>query len=326
MNGGGGGDDDDSDDALGAFAPFLSRVLSWDYYKIYAESMSGYQNTSSSATKKTKSSASSSSSSVLKPIPLRFSNAKEYVECFSSFLVEEAKAIVLKGDGSGGASVACEKCERVRVVSPSSPKGGDEKGSNTNASFCTPPSLRSATQQQCEQFSENDVLFLSKLNSVSEDEKIEKGADYCFAFCEGKVSDTEVKVRLFSPLTMGSVDGDSPQPPSQHRRRMDRRKNLGNNNNNNNNNINNNYDASNEDKERLANVRAKLWSNGQSWHLTRVCNMSTVRREWMAVQEVSSIPFADLVLDARNNNDITTSNTTTAKKQKKERQKSAIST
>ena len=37
----------------------------------------------------------------------------------------------------------------------------------------------------------------------------------------------------------------------------------------------------------------------------------------MAVQEVSSIPFADLVLDARNNNDITTSNTTTAKSRRK---------
>ena len=322
MNGGGG--DDDSDDALGAFAPFLSHVLSWDYYKIYAESMSGYQNTSSSATKKTKTSASSSSSSVLKPIPLRFSNAKEYIECFSSFLVEEAKAIVLKGDGSGGASVACEKCERVRVVSPSSPKGA-KKGSNTNASFLYTAVASFRTQQQCEQFSENDVLFLSKLNAISEDEKIEKGADYCFAFCEGKVSDTEVKVRLFSPLTMGSVDGDSPQPPSgkttgtttangqkkksgQQQQQQQQQQ------------INNNYGASNNDKERLLNVRAKLWSNGQSWHLTRVCNMSTVRREWMAVQEVSSIPFADLVLDARNNNDITTSNTTTAKKQKKERQ------
>ena len=123
---------------------------------------------------------------------------------------------------------------------------------------------------------------------------------------------------------MGSVDEDSPQPPfgkttgrrltanglkkksGQQQQQQQQ--------------INNNYGASNNDKERLLNVRAKLWSNGQSWHLTRVCNMSTVRREWMAVQEVSSIPFADLVLDARNNNDITTSNATTAKKQKKERQ------
>jgi hypothetical protein len=33
---GGVGDDDDGDDTLGAFAPFLTQILAWDYYKIYA--------------------------------------------------------------------------------------------------------------------------------------------------------------------------------------------------------------------------------------------------------------------------------------------------
>ena len=44
-------------------------------------------------------------------------------------------------------------------------------------------------------------------------------------------------------------------------------------------------------------------------------------REWLAVQEVSSIPFADLILDASNNNDNTNvSNANVTKKQKKEQQ------
>jgi hypothetical protein len=67
---GGVGDDDDGDDTLGAFAPFLTQILAWDYYKIYAESMSAYQQ--SNTAKKTVTKTPSSS---LKPIPLRFSNA-----------------------------------------------------------------------------------------------------------------------------------------------------------------------------------------------------------------------------------------------------------
>ena len=236
MNGG----DDDDDDALGAFAPFLTRVLSWDYYKIYAESMSAYGVASKKANGKTQSSSSSSSSSALalKPIPLRFSNAREYVQCFSSFLLEEAKAIVLKGDGNGAANVACEKCARVSVLSSrntnnaaaatktkkSSPISTNRSGKNNDENenenenendfdeqkkkqFLYAAVASFETPQQCEQFNENDLLFLSKLSSLSEDEKIEKGVDYCFAFCEGRVSDTELKMRLFSPLKQGNAAG-----------------------------------------------------------------------------------------------------------------------
>ena len=314
---GGVGDDDDGDDTLGAFAPFLTQILAWDYYKIYAESMSAYQQ--SNTAKKTVTKTPSSS---LKPIPLRFSNAKEYIQCFSSFLLEEAKAIVLKGEGNGSATVVCEKCA-VRVNALSSKNAAtttttaaaatttkssttieknkkDEEQKEKTLKMCLYTAVASfETQQQCEQFNENDLLFLSKLNSVSEDEKIEKGVDYCFAFCQGRVSDTEVKVRLFSPPMIQK------KKSGQQQQRQ----------------TNSTKDALDEDNERLANIRAKLLSNNHSWHLTRVCNMSTARREWLAVQEVSSIPFADLILDASNNSDNTTvSNANVTKKQKKEQQ------
>jgi len=342
MNGG----DDDDDDALGAFAPFLTRVLSWDYYKIYAESMSACGAASKKANGKTQSSSSSSSSSALalKPIPLRFSNAREYVQCFSSFLLEEAKAIVLKGDGNGAANVACEKCARVSVLSSrdtnnaaaatktkkSSPtstnrsgKNNDDENENENENendfdeqkkkqFLYAAVVSFETPQQCEQFNENDLLFLSKLSSLSEDEKIEKGVDYCFAFCEGRVSDTALKMRLFSPLKPGNAAGTTTTNGQKKRSGGQQQQHQSASN-----------DALNEDDERLVNIRAKLLGNNHSWHLTRVCNMSTVRREWLAVQEVSSIPFADLILDASINNN-NTRNTNVAKKQKKEQQQQQL--
>ena len=161
--------------------------------------MSGYQNTSSSATKRQK-------------YPHRRRRRRLETDPFALFQRERIRRVLLFVLSGGSKSDRVERRRkwrrvgrvrevrtRARGVSILS-KG--RKGLQHKRLFLVHRRRSFRTQHQCEQFSENDVLF-SPSNAISEDEKIEKGADYCFAFCEGKVSDTEVKVRLFSPLTMG---------------------------------------------------------------------------------------------------------------------------
>lgn len=86
---------------------FLSQVLSWDYYKI-VDTTKTITFTATIVKPSAHSQAQSNvvSGSVnshrmdLKPIPLRFKDAEDYVNTFSSFVLEETQAQILKGSSN----------------------------------------------------------------------------------------------------------------------------------------------------------------------------------------------------------------------------------
>jgi senataxin len=361
---------------------FLSQVLSWDYYKI-VDTTKTITFTATIVKPSAHSQAQSNvvSGSVnshrmdLKPIPLRFKDAEDYVNTFSSFVLEETQAQILKGSSNdiseevsvkvmnrdkkksrqdllrgGGPRYAADdvgkpsvqqqqqrqqkrqKTLRTATTTPYSSSASVQQQENnnnfSNNDFFFGTSISFENDTKCANFKENDLVFLSKLNPQKDDEKIEKGKEFCFGFLDGKLSGNEISVRLFAPPTThatkpGMIDGNNNnnitkknvQSGGQQQQQQQRQVNE-------------------QERERLCNVRNKLMKeqeqqigkneSKQTWHLTRVCNLSTITREWLAVHALPSISFSDLLLNTNNTYATTTPTPTptsaSSNKQKKENQ------
>ncbi|KAH7281053.1 hypothetical protein KP509_36G027600 [Ceratopteris richardii] len=207
-------------------------VLSWDYLRLLSEMKV--------STKKKK----KDSGSVLREVPLSFSDVKEYLSVFEPLLFEEVKAQICRGEEEGGSfeweMIAVIKCEKAH-----------------DFHFA-----QVAVQaHMMEQLSDNDLIIVSK-------EKFQDGSTipsaYAFASVEGREGKQTLKLRLFLE---GEFTGLNEKTLSR--------------------------------SSRLLKMAKALQTANTAWWMMKVSNLSTIIREYTALQSVNHLPFADVILSGQ---------------------------
>jgi len=201
-------------------------------------------------------------------VPLRFNNAREYVETFKLLILEECAAIVKRGSDD----------ERERASKVAGVVEVIRRGEFHAGKFAL-------EEEDALEFHDNDLVLLTKVNTDLDDKNSGKSAraTHALGIVEGRESKTTLLVKLFLPDSSGAARARNVNENGAAVKRAKL----------------SDAEFSEGDKKRFRSVRNALTAvKGERWFLKNLANLSTVTREWLAIHAFPSLPYAQTILKA----------------------------
>ena len=203
-------------------------------------------------------------------VPMTFRSAREYAETFEPLLFAECAAIARRGED-------VEREER---------RGGGRTRAARVKTTTRSDEFHLVTFELSEadamEFYDDDLVFVSKADagdaSEAELKKCEEraGETHALGIVDGRDAKTCVRVRMYLP---DASSGDSRS--TQGETKLDASAAL-----------------AERDAKRFRSTRNALMSSkhDETWYLKNIAALSTITREWRAVHELSSLPYASTIL------------------------------
>ena len=247
------------------------RVLAWDYFAIRGDEDDGEDDVTRDAAAAARRDASSSTAHHVRcvDVPLTFTSAREYVETYEPLLLEEAAAIVRRGEDD-------EKERRSRVAGVVEVSRAEEFHSAKFALVDTDAS----------EFHDNDLVLLSRVcvDDANDAVAYEKAKEaHALGVVEGRDAKNVLIVRLHLP---DASSAEARRDSAKRSKVNDGTATLG--------------KHSEHDYKRFRAVRNALTAvKGERWYLKNLANLSTVTREWLAIHAFPALPYASTILKAK---------------------------